>query len=154
DLASGRFAGWHRVLLDGVSGEVLASAKKSSTPARTVDETLWDLHFGDYGGSLVDFLYALLALGACAVILTGNIVWLERRDPRRLRLGNRWLERMTVGVAGGAVLGTALSLAANRFLPWELADRAGWEFRSLLWGWGLGVALAFSPRLAPRKVAA
>tara|TARA_R110002096_G_scaffold77896_12_gene183510 strand:- start:1454 stop:2938 length:1485 start_codon:yes stop_codon:yes gene_type:complete len=153
DLEGGRFAGWHRVILDSVNGEVLASAKQSSTPSQVVDQVLYDLHFGRYGGTILEFLYALLSLAVAAVIITGNLIWLERRDPKRERAGNRLLERFTIGVACGAVLGTAMSLAANRLVPLDLAARSGWELRALLWGWGLAVVFAFTPRVAPRTLA-
>jgi uncharacterized iron-regulated membrane protein len=74
------------------------------------------LHYGRFGGSAVKLLYALLALASCGVILTGNVIWLERRDPRRKRRGQRVLERLSAGVCAGVVLATAALFVVNRYL--------------------------------------
>ena len=142
----------HYALLDAVSGETLATSASYRTPSFTFERVLFDLHYAHYGGALVKVLYALLALAVCAVLLTGNLIWLERRDAGRTHRGNRLLERLTVGVCAGLVLGCAVYFAGNRVLPETLARRADWEFGLCLGAWGLSAlgALAVSPRRAAR----
>lgn len=123
------------VYLDAVTGQELGRAKTTATSR--FERMVFDLHFARFGGLLLKVTYGLLALFTCVVILTGNIVWLERRDPSRRRLGNRLLERLTLGFAGGAVLGTAAAFAANRALPHEVWCRADLEIGALLFVWAL-----------------
>lgn len=137
--------------VDAVNGDILSTSASSSTPAAAFESVLFDLHFAEYGGLLLKLLYTVLTLAACAMIVTGNLVWIERRDPRRAHWGNRVLERLTVGVAGGLVLASAAYFALNRALPLGLAHRADWEFGGFLAVWALASAAAFIPRWSPRQ---
>jgi uncharacterized iron-regulated membrane protein len=110
------------------------------------------LHYARFGGYAVPLLYALLAFATCAVIASGNLVWIERRDPARARLGNRLLERLTTGVCAGVIVATAALFLANRLLPDDLAQRAAAE-QSVFWATWLGaLALPLAWR-EPRHVA-
>jgi uncharacterized iron-regulated membrane protein len=123
------------------------------------------LHYGRFGGDAIKLLYALLALATCGVIITGNVVWLERRDPQRQQRGTRVLERLSVGVCAGVVLATASTFAANRLLAalaisgglGEMAPSAATaslEHR-VFWVSGLLAALLpFASAARPRRVAA
>ncbi len=148
---SGPLGGDRYAFIDAVSGSVLAT---SATPGPSVvfERVLSDLHFARYGGLLLKVLYALLALAACAVVITGNVIWLERRDPQRERVGNRILERLTVGVPAGIVLASAVYFAMNRALPWGLAHRADWEFGSFLGVWAVAVGAALLPLWSTRQL--
>ncbi|CAM3567388.1 PepSY domain-containing protein [Corallococcus sp. ZKHCc1 1396] len=143
----------HFAHVDTVSGETFGSSVESRTPAFTFERLLFDLHAGRFAEALMKPLYALLALAMCAVLITGNLVWLERRDPLRKHRGHRALERLTVGVSAGLAFGTAFYFAVNRVLPWTLARRADWEFGLFLGAWVLAAGFAFVPRVVPRQVA-
>jgi len=136
-----------------LSTSKLIGVGKQILPSAAINQVFFDLHYALFGGVLVKALYVLLALGVCAVIMTGNLVWLERRDPQRLRLGNRLLERATVGVSFGLVLSSAVYLAANRALP-PVARRPDLEFASFLGAWLVGAALAFHRGASARAWAA
>ena len=60
------------------------------------------LHFADFGGQALTLLFALLAIASSAVILTGNLTWLEIRRTQD-RLLHTILARLTAG--HGAVVG-------------------------------------------------
>ncbi|WNG39653.1 PepSY domain-containing protein [Archangium violaceum] len=141
----------HYAFLDSVSGAPIATSREYKTPSFSFERVLFDLHYARYGGLLLKLLYALLALAGCAVILTGNLIWLERRDSQRKHLGNQILERLTVGVSGGLAFATAVYFAANRALPWEMPRRADWEFGLFLGAWALAVALTLVPRASSRQ---
>ncbi len=98
---------------------------------------------GVFGGYLVKAFYALLSLGVCAVVVTGNLVWLERRDPGLAHLGNRVLSKLTVGVCLGLVLSSAVYFVCNRLLPPSLAQRAEIEFRIFISAWVCCIAVVF-----------
>jgi uncharacterized iron-regulated membrane protein len=125
------------------SGHVTRMSAVDSAPSEAIDRVLFDLHYARYGGYLVKALYALLSLAVCVVIVTGNLVWLERRDRARSRLGNRVLERLTVGVCFGLVFSSAVYCAANRLLPAGLARRADLELGIWLVAWAASVGAAF-----------
>ncbi|RKH01905.1 PepSY-associated TM helix domain-containing protein [Corallococcus carmarthensis] len=142
----------HFAHVDSVSGETFGSSVESRTPNFSFERLLFDLHAGRFAEALMKPLYALLALAMCAVIVTGNLIWLERRDPLRTRQGNRVLERLTVGVSAGLAFGTAVYCAANRVLPWALARRGDWEFGLFLGAWALAVVIALVPSGSSRRV--
>ncbi|MET0403875.1 MAG: PepSY domain-containing protein [Cystobacter sp.] len=144
----------HFAFVDAVKGDALATSVDYRTPSFTFERVLFDLHYAHFGGLLLKVLYALLALAGCAVLLTGNLIWLERRDEPRARRGNRLLERLTVGVSAGLVLAVAVYFAANRVLPEGLARRADWEFGVFLGAWALVTGLSLLPRLTPRRLGA
>lgn len=142
------------VVLDATTGETLANSEERSTATSNFEQFLFHLHFAEYGGRFVSLLYALLALGMCAVIITGNVVWLERRDPARAHLGNRVLERLTIGVTTGAVLGAACYFLANKLLPQGLDQRADWEVSVLWTSWAITVLTALGSGSSPRRICA
>jgi uncharacterized iron-regulated membrane protein len=122
------------------------------------------LHYGRFGGNAIKLLYALLALATCGVIITGNVIWLERRDPQRRELGHRLLERLSVGVCAGVVLATASMFVANRLLA-ALANAAALGSMAssvaipslehgVFWAsWLLAIALPFTGAARQRRVA-
>ncbi|NPC47053.1 PepSY domain-containing protein [Corallococcus sp. AB032C] len=142
----------HFAHVDSVSGETFGSSVESRTPNFSFERLLFDLHAGRFAEALMKPLYALLALAMCAVLVTGNLIWLERRDPLRTHRGNRVLERLTVGVSAGLAFGTAVYCAANRVLPWALVRRGDWEFGLFLGAWALAVVIALVPRGSSRRV--
>jgi len=136
-------------------GKLLAKvAPSDATTLQTFEAWFFGLHYARFGGYGVRILYAWLALTTCAVILTGNLIWLERRDRLRIRLGNRILERITVGIGAGTPLAIAAMFAANRCLPHDMADRAGVEKAIFGIALVLGILLPWLARRAhPRALA-
>lgn len=131
-------------------GRVVRIDGDTSAPAEAVDRVLFDLHYARFGGELVKACYALLALGVCVVLVTGNLVWLERRDRARSRLGNRLLERLTIGVCFGLVASTGVYCAANRWLPAGIARRSDIEVALWLGAWTSSAVAVFF-RWPPRR---
>lgn len=135
--------------VDARTGDVFGSAEASATVANRLDMALFDLHYARYAGRLVQGAYAVLALALAAVALTGNLVWLDRRDPRRERLGNRILERATVGVPAGLVLACGVAFLANRLSPSGGADV---ELGALYGTWAVVAAVAMVPAVGTRRI--
>ncbi|WP_434382104.1 PepSY-associated TM helix domain-containing protein [Melittangium boletus] len=144
----------HYAMMDAVRGRPLSTSQGDRRPTFTLERVLFDLHYAHFGGLLLKGLYALLALAMCVVILTGNLIWLERRDAARAHWGNRCLERLTVGTSAGLVLGGAVYFVANRALPGGLERRADWEFGLFLGAWALATAVTLVPRFASRRMGA
>jgi uncharacterized iron-regulated membrane protein len=136
--------------LQASDGKVLKSTHRLAAGV-TFERTMTDLHYGNYGGVWLKALYTLLALGLCGIVITGNVIWLERRDPRRAHLGNRMLERLMAGVAPGLIQASAAYFVANRVLPAGMVGRADLEFAVFLGAWAFAVGLAFIPSWSARR---
>ena len=122
-----------QVVLDAHDGQLLrVSDPHRANSLQRFEAWLFGLHYAQFGGSGVKWLYAVLALGTCAVIVTGNWVWLERRDRGRRQLGNRILQRLTVGACAGFPLAVSALFAANRALPATLVQRSMLE-QAVFW---------------------
>ena len=89
-----------------------------SATAGTYD-VLSTLHFGEYGGSTLKFLYFLLGLGCCYMILTGNLIWLEKREGNRKQSekGLKFVKAMTLALSSGTLIAVASTFIAARFAP-------------------------------------
>jgi uncharacterized iron-regulated membrane protein len=149
---AGVFQGESRVKLSIGDGSVLHLHRAG------VDETRWqvarrwlyELHYAAYGGPgplgiLVRGLYAAFALASCVALLTGNWIWLARRDEKRRHWGNRLLARLTIGFGAGLSLALAVLFIACRLLPLDLPDRTAYEVVFFA-SWGLALLWAFIPR--------
>jgi len=143
-----------------VDGSVL---KVDSPATESASGATWrwvrGLHYAYFGGRPLRFLFFALALATCATILTGNWVWLARREARRESPGNVVLAGLTVGVGAGTLVATAVLFLVSRLLPLDFQGRGRteeivfvsvlgfcviWacvvENRRALWWQGLGLA--------------
>jgi len=125
-------------------------------PSRTslyarVMEGLSALHFASYGGYGLRFAYALLALLSALGVVTGNLVWLERRRKRGHGIGDIALARLTAGGSAGVCLAVAANFMANQLLPAGLSGRPEWEHRVFFMVWGAAVAYGLFERSAARS---
>lgn len=112
----------------------------------TTQRWIYGFHFGWYGGLAVQLLYALLGLAGCATILSGNWIWLERRDPRRERRGNRILGRLTVGLGLGVAVAVAAMYFVSRAIPIDVAWHATAEVAAFVGSWLVATVAVFFAR--------
>lgn len=105
------FTGDRVAFVQATTGEATAAG---TSPYAQVASGLHDFHYGRYGGLGVRAVHGLLALMGLIVIVTGNIVWVTRRDPQRTRLVHRLVEASTIGVCCGLVAASAVYCLANR----------------------------------------
>jgi len=121
------------VVVDGATAEVLGAEHPSnSRPSQVAVKLVQSLHFGDFGGDTLRWLYFTLALLGAWLFYSGNLLWLETRRKRRRSIqpwNHRLLAGLTVGVCIGCMWGISMLLLANRILPVELDPRALWETR-------------------------
>jgi uncharacterized iron-regulated membrane protein len=129
---------------DGAVLEVKSEKTESSTSA--VRRWLLGLHFADFGGLLLRFLFFVLGLASCVTLLTGNWIWLARREARRENLGNRLLSRLTLGVGVGAPLAVAALFLVSRLFPLDWAGRGAAEELTFVAVLLLAVGWAFVAR--------
>ncbi len=106
--------------------------------------TLYGLHFASFaklGGKAV---YALLAMLASFGILSGNLLWIERRRIKRLGRFDRILAKLTSGGCAGLPLAVAAIFLANQLLPLGADGRVGLEKLVFFAAWGGALAYAFA----------
>ncbi|MEO5731986.1 MAG: PepSY-associated TM helix domain-containing protein [Byssovorax sp.] len=132
---------------------VVSHAETPSTlqPGHTVERWVRSLHFADFGGSAVKICYALSALAACLTILTGNWIWLFRRESAGASLGNRVLARLTVGTGAGLCLATGALFVVNRCIPMDASGRMTVESAVFFGMWAFTFAWSSVRRCARRS---
>lgn len=111
----------------------------------------FSLHFGGFGGSTVRWLYFLMGLSGSLLFITGNILWIEKRQkkqkgstaPVEQKTSTTVMARLTVGVAMGTLVGIALAFLAARWLPHSQVDIGWWQKFAYYSGFLLCIAWAF-----------
>ncbi len=84
------------------------------------------LHFGNYAGTDLRLVYFLLGIGVCVLIVTGNLLWIDKKarqrnsSPKTVAL----VTNMALLGSAGVVLATAVAFMFERALPVELATRS------------------------------
>lgn len=111
-----------------------------------VTRWIYGLHFAHFGGITLRVLFFVLALGTCATILTGNWIWLARREGRREGLGNRILARLTAGFGSGTLVAIAALFLVSRVIPLNLLGRTKAEELTFFVTLGLCIAWALAAR--------
>lgn len=117
-----------------------------------LSSSMYGLHFGNFGGRTVQWLYFVLGLAGAFLFYSGNLLWLESRRRRRhldqpARV--RWMARATLGLC----LGTCLGISSD-FALTGLAGFAGHQPSGLLISGGfllvlLGACLLAALRPVP-----
>lgn len=128
------------VFLNGVTGEVM-QAPPMEGGARVAQTVMVDLHAGRFSGPVLRWLYFLSGVAGAVMVASGLVLWVVKRraklpDPAKPHFGFQLVERLNIGVIGGAPAGIAAYFIANRLLPLDLANRADWEINSLFVTWG------------------
>ncbi|MGR6652967.1 PepSY-associated TM helix domain-containing protein [Pseudomonas mosselii] len=136
-VAYQRSATW---TFDGVSGELLRRGAPESV-AMATSFTFVGLHMGNFAGPWLRWLYFAFGVAGTAVIGTGLVMWLGKRQlkhaksermPGELRL----VEVLNIASMSGLLLGVAAFFWANRLLPTAMAGRADWEINAFFLAWG------------------
>lgn len=89
-------------------------------------DVLSELHFGGFAGLDLRFIYFVLGIAVCGVIVTGNLLWIEKRQ-KRLKGSQhsvKILTNTTLVSTLGAGLACCAAFLAERLLPISLANRA------------------------------
>lgn len=124
------------LVFDGVSGQLL----QTPVPTRTSllsQRVLAGLHFAQFGGYPMRWLYFFCGLGGCAMIASGLVLYTVKLR-KQAKAPRRWLElveRLNVASVAGLGLACVALLWANRLLPVELDRRGGWETVAFFGAW-------------------
>ncbi|MCQ2999464.1 PepSY domain-containing protein [Pseudomonas syringae] len=136
------------MVFNGVTGKVMRPPTESR-PSMLTQKVMAGLHFAQFGGYPMRWLYFLCGMASCAMIATGLVLFTVKRRRRHDNEGvigallYHAAERINVAVVAGLALACIGLLWANRLLPVELAQRSGWEVRVffLVWLISMGHAI-------------
>ena len=134
-----KFSGYHKDKLSSLetvtynltSGEKIHQGSfVGKGPFQRIFAAVTPLHYVLFGNTWLKVFYALSALAACGLILTGNILWLHRRGHGM----KHWLSKLTLGICGGLVATTSLTFAGSQILyGLNLAPESGLHHHAEEW---------------------
>ncbi len=131
------------VTLRSATGEdVSPTGAERNAAADTARRWVRGLHEAKLGGLGTRVLLFLLTLAGCATILSGNALWLVRREDEAPRRSYRVLAKLTAGVGAGLWVAIGVMLVASRALPWSLEGRGSIE--EALFGLALAGCIAWA----------
>ncbi len=131
------------VVFNGVSGEVLNLPTQRSVPLQ-VYGAMYGLHLGEFAWPLLRWLYFVFGIAGTAMIGTGLVMWLAKRQVKHAKTGVlpfelRLVEVLNIAGMAGLMLAVAAFFWGNRLLPVGLAERSDWEINLFFSVWGLSV---------------
>lgn len=134
------------VAFDGVSGQFLGADPQRSAPM-VLAASFYGLHLGHFAGTALRWLYFICGLAGTAMIGTGLVLWLGKRQLKHAKSAVMPFELRLVEVANiasmsGLVIAVATFFWTNRLLPVGFTERADWEVNSFFIAWGLSLVHA------------
>ncbi len=132
---------------DGVSGVVLRMPDESR-PSLLTQRVMAGLHFAQFGGYPIRWLYFLCGMVSCAMIATGLVHFCIKRRRKYAeqsvpsRRFHRLVESLNLAVVVGLSLACIGLLWANRLLPVQVPQRGEWEVRVFFLIWMVALAHA------------
>ncbi|OUM73616.1 PepSY-associated TM helix domain-containing protein [Pseudomonas caspiana] len=133
------------VLFDGVTGATLQVQKPLPETMSLGDQiygVLRSLHFAEFGGWGMKWLYFVSGMLGMAMMATGTLLFtIKRRNKSQKEFGAatarvyRCIEAFNVASIAGIGVACIGYFYANRFISADILDRATWEIRSFLLIW-------------------
>lgn len=136
------------VVLNGASGELLGVEQPSHyTPGKRFLNGLTSLHYGNFGDTLLKWLYFLLGLAGAFLFYSGNLLYVEaRRKHQQVEqpCRARFMARLTLGVCLGCIAGISALFVAGALLPerWDQPVYFGLFFACIVWAFSRAPARA------------
>jgi uncharacterized iron-regulated membrane protein len=129
------------VTFNGVTGQLLGATPEQALPM-AIAGSFYGLHMGHFAGPVLRWLYFICGLASTAMIGTGLVIWLGKRQLKHAKSGVmpfelRLVEVLNIASMSGLVVAVAVYFWANRLLPVDLDGRADWEVNSFFIVWGL-----------------
>ncbi|PMV00092.1 PepSY domain-containing protein, partial [Pseudomonas sp. MPBD4-3] len=138
------------VSFNGNTGERLRVSAEQSLPA-AIGGSFYGLHMGRFAGPVLRWLYFICGLAGTAMIGTGLVIWLGKRQLKHAKTGGmpfelRLVEVLNIASMSGLLIAIAAFFWANRLLPVSFAQRADWEVQMFFIAWGLSLLHAMLRR--------
>lgn len=132
------FTGTATVVYKGATGQMekFTPLDHPASYATVVDNLMYTLHFGNFGGNIVRVLYFLLGIAGCIVIISGVMIWLVARKknniPEKKRRFNGWLANIYLSAAISMFPVTAMVFIAVKLYP---EGGQGFIYSFYFWTW-------------------
>jgi uncharacterized iron-regulated membrane protein len=134
------------MVFDGVSGQLLSDVTEWRAAPLT-QRVMVGLHFAQFGGYPMRWLYFVCGVISCVMIASGLVLFCVKRGRKYASASaqlsaRRWYrvaEVCNVGFVAGLLLACAGLLWASRLLPVELVQREAWEVRAFFGVWLLAL---------------
>jgi uncharacterized iron-regulated membrane protein len=131
------------VSFNGTTGELLRVSGEQSLPA-AIGGSFYGLHMGHFAGPVLRWLYFICGLAGTAMIGTGLVMWLGKRQLKHTKTGVmpfelRLVEVLNIASMSGLMIAIAVFFWANRLLPASFVGRSDWEVNAFFIAWGLSV---------------
>jgi hypothetical protein len=138
------------VSFNGTTGELLRVSGEPSLPA-VVGGSFYGLHMGHFAGPVLRWLYFICGLAGTAMIGTGLVIWLGKRQLKHAKTDGmpfelRLVEVLNIASMSGLLIAIAAFFWANRLLPVSFAERSSWEVQAFFIAWGLSLLHAILRR--------
>ena len=143
-----KFLGNGRVIYDVASGKLISEKNPYENDyLEDVELTVRKLHFGDFGGLPLKFIYIVMAFITCFVIISGVLIWLEARNKKNVpieqKLFNRKVGHIYLAICLSMYPVTAFSFIIAKVLPRSIDDfRKAILYAVYFLGW-ISVAVFF-----------
>jgi uncharacterized iron-regulated membrane protein len=131
------------LVFNGLSGALVTTPSERSGPL-LVSGAMYGLHIGEFAGPVLRWLYFVFGIAGTAMIGTGLVMWLAKRQVKHAKTGVlpfelRLVEVLNIAGMAGLMVAVAAFFWGNRLLPAELAERSDWEINLFFSVWGLSV---------------
>lgn len=138
------------VSFNGVTGQPLEASPEQSLPM-AIGGSFYGLHMGLFAGPVLRWLYFICGLASTAMIGTGLVIWLGKRQLKHAKTDGmpfelRLVEVLNIASMSGLLIAIAAFFWANRLLPVSFAERSGWEVQAFFIAWGLSLLHAILRR--------
>ncbi|AZE82459.1 iron-regulated membrane protein [Pseudomonas orientalis] len=138
------------VSFNGTTGQVLRVSGEPSLPS-VIGGSFYGLHMGHFAGPVLRWLYFICGLAGTAMIGTGLVIWLGKRQLKHAKTGVmpfelRLVQVLNIASMSGLMIAIATFFWANRLLPVGVAERSDWEVQSFFIAWGLSLVHAMLRR--------
>src|SRR5690606_28908477 len=99
------------------------------------------LHFAQFGGYPMRWLYFICGLVSCVMIASGLVLYTvkQRKQAKGSRTFLNIAERINIASVAGLSVACVALLWANRLIPAELIGRGQWETRVFFGVWALSL---------------
>lgn len=131
---------------NGVTGQMLGATPDKPLPM-TIASGFYGLHIGHFAGPILRWLYFICGLASTAMIGTGLVIWLGKRQLKHAKSGVmpfelRVVEVLNIASMAGLITAVVVFFLANRLLPADLAGRGDQEVDAFFIAWALSVVHA------------
>ncbi|AXM95511.1 PepSY-associated TM helix domain-containing protein [Pseudomonas plecoglossicida] len=132
------------MVFDGVSGQLLSDVSEWRAAPLT-QRVMVGLHFAQFGGYPMRWLYFVCGVISCVMIASGLVLFCVKRGRKYAAAespghrGYRLAEVCNVGFVAGLLLACVGLLWASRLLPMDLTQREAWEVRAFFAVWLLAL---------------